>query len=251
VSEQTATIERLLTGVAGGYLHNIVRDPGRTCEVCATPTGGYPRCWRCRQDAPTAGLADLVVPLIYGIAGQQSGTLLRHYKDNPHPGVRFAHVRVLNWLLYLGITVHQRCLEQRLGAPVTLRLAVPSLRGRPGLHPFLALARGMDAIGLTPALEPADGATSDRIVSATQFTLTPQTDLSGQHVLILDDTWTTGSRAQSAALTVRRAGAQQVSVMVVGRWLDPDYGTNAAFIADHLRSDYQPHRCPVTGGQCP
>ncbi|MBB3606353.1 putative amidophosphoribosyltransferase [Mycolicibacterium sp. BK556] len=52
----------------------------------------------------------------------------------------------------------------------------------------------------------APHATEDRIVTDEQFVLCPPIDLTGQHALILDDTWTTGSRAQSAALTLRRAG---------------------------------------------
>jgi len=77
------------------------------------------------------------------------------------------------------------------------------------------------------------------------------TCLSSQHVLILDDVWTTGSTAQSAALAVRRAGAAAVSVMVVGRWLNPDRRGTADFIATRLQCDFDPDICPVTGGECP
>jgi len=69
--------------------------------------------------------------------------------------------------------------------------------------------------------------------------------------LILDDTWTTGSNAQSAVLTLRRAGAEAVSVMVVGRWLSPNFGTTADFIKTRLQRDYDPDICPVSGGRCP
>jgi orotate phosphoribosyltransferase len=79
----------------------------------------------------------------------------------------------------------------------------------------------------------------------------PKQNLSGRHILILDDTWTTGSNTQSAALTLRHAGADHVSVMVVGRWLSHTYGNNAEFIKTRLRRDYDPGVCPVTGGQCP
>jgi hypoxanthine-guanine phosphoribosyltransferase len=70
------------------------------------------------------------------------------------------------------------------------------------------------------------------------------TCLSSQHVLILDDVWTTGSTAQSAALAVRRAGAAAVSVMVVGRWLNPDRRGTADFIATWLQRDFDPDICP-------
>jgi orotate phosphoribosyltransferase len=73
----------------------------------------------------------------------------------------------------------------------------------------------------------------------------------GHHVLVLDDMWTTGSNAQSAALALRRAGAAAVSVMVVGRWLNPSYGHTGEFIKTRLQRDYDPDMCPVTGASCP
>ena len=97
----------------------------------------------------------------------------------------------------------------------------------------------------------APRAITDRIVSANQFEVVPKRSLRGQHILILDDTWTTGSNTQSAALTLRQAGADHVSVMVVGRWFSPTFGNNAEFIKTRLRRDYNPSICPVTGGACP
>jgi adenine/guanine phosphoribosyltransferase-like PRPP-binding protein len=71
------------------------------------------------------------------------------------------------------------------------------------------------------------------------------------HVLLIDDTWATGGHAQSAVLALRKAGAAQVSVLVVARWLKEDYGDNKRFIAELANRDYDPSICPWTGGQCP
>ncbi len=68
--------------------------------------------------------------------------------------------------------------------------------------------------------------------------------------MILDDTWTSGAHAQSAALALSAAGASAVSIMVVGRWLDPDHRETAVFISS-LTTDYDPYRCPITGAVCP
>jgi adenine/guanine phosphoribosyltransferase-like PRPP-binding protein len=96
----------------------------------------------------------------------------------------------------------------------------------------------------------APDARCDRAIND-KFVLRPATRLDGQHMLILDDVWTTGSTAQSAALALRRAGAAPVSVMVVGRWLNPDRRGTADFIATRPHHDYDPDICPVTGGECP
>ncbi|MFY1700847.1 hypothetical protein ACN28G_03700 [Micromonospora sp. WMMA1923] len=44
--------------------------------------------------------------------------------------------------------------------------------------------------------------------------------------LVLDDTWTTGSRAQSLAHSLKRAGASSVEVVVLGRHVNPDHAAS-------------------------
>src|SRR5262249_62149192 len=39
----------------------------------------------------------------------------------------------------------------------------------------------------------------------------------GARVLLIDDTWTTGASAQSAAMALRTAGARSVATVVIGR----------------------------------
>jgi hypothetical protein len=251
VSDDTAEVRGALIAAAGGYLRNVVREPDVTCRICATPVDGFDCCWRCRQDQRIAGLADVVAPLTYAIGSTQSATLLRHYKNDPVRKVREQHGLIINWLLFLAITLHEQCIATAAGLPVSRRLVIPSLTGRPGVHPFVDITRTMDAISTSAALVPTPTAMCDRVVTADKFALEPDIRLDGQHVLILDDTWTTGSNAQSAVLTLRRAGATAVSVMVVGRWLSPNFGTTADFIKTWLQRDYDPDICPVSGGRCP
>ena len=46
--------------------------------------------------------------------------------------------------------------------------------------------------------------------------------LRGRHILLLDDTYVSGARAQSAAATLRLAGAASVRILVIGRVLRPE-----------------------------
>lgn len=138
-----------------------------------------------------------------------------------------------------------------LGAQGT-RLPPLAVRGR--RRPLGWRADLTARLGLTPespALLPSANATNLRVFSGDQFRLVPPTDLSGMHVMILDDTLTTGSRTQSAALALRRYGARYVTVMVISRYLRPRVGNNAEFTTARLRRDYSPDICPVTGGDCP
>jgi orotate phosphoribosyltransferase len=45
-------------------------------------------------------------------------------------------------------------------------------------------------------------------------------------VLLIDDTWTTGANAQSAAAALKDAGAGPVAAVVIGRHLNRDWHEN-------------------------
>jgi hypothetical protein len=48
-------------------------------------------------------------------------------------------------------------------------------------------------------------------------------------VLLEDDTWTTGGRAQSAAIALHDAGTAQVAVVVLGRHFDRSFGSGETY----------------------
>lgn len=51
--------------------------------------------------------------------------------------------------------------------------------------------------------------------------------MGGRHVLLLDDTFTTGAALQSAASALAVAGAQVVAAVVVGRVINPEFSAQA------------------------
>lgn len=249
-----AAVARELAARGSGFLRNVIREEGVTCDVCGTPVNvGWRDCRPCQLRRSMVGIADLVAPLAYCIEGEQSYEVFRGYKDSRYPAVRERHMEVIERMLFLAFISHRRCIVRRIGQNIDHYMAVPSLRGRTGIHPFAQL---MAYAGLTqhsPQLAAAPGPKSDdRITSANQFVLSTDVDFSGKHVLIIDDTWTTGSHTQSAALTLRKHRASYVSVMTMARYLRPSFANNAAFIKNRLNGrDYDPNICPVTGGNCP
>ncbi|HZM81409.1 MAG TPA: hypothetical protein VFC19_37255 [Candidatus Limnocylindrales bacterium] len=242
-------IASLLVSRAGGYLRNTVREPRITCHVCATPVDGYKQCIPCHKHEAEYGprLADAVCALTYAIRGKQSAYAMLGYKA-ARPLKE--HHAVVSLLALSGIGFHGTCAGVLAGMPVTHWATVPSLPQKQGTHPFhgiVSSALPRDAeITLLASPDVAD----PRTTAADHFT-TAATLLPHSHVLVLDDTWAQGGHAQSTALTLRRASATKVSIMTVARWLNPGFGSNSEFVSERLSKDFDPRRCPWTGGTCP
>lgn len=227
---------------------NAVREQRWTCRVCTTPVDGYPLCWRCRAHRRIAGLADLVAPLCYAVNGSDSAAVVRNFKNHPVRDERQRCAAVITELLGLATSLHTPCLGTVVGQSVSAAVVIPSLTSRPGTHPLAAIAESLGLlrdVRLIPTLD----ARCDRVVDAQKFAVDGA--VTGRHVLVVDDVWTTGSNAQSAALALRRAGACAVSVIVAARWLNPRHPLSARFIRERLTLTYNPLVCPVTGRRCP
>jgi hypothetical protein len=236
----------MLSTIAGGYLRNPVRAARATCADCLTPVDGYELCFGCRGHHARVGLADAIAFLTYAIAHQKSGHVMRGYKI-PRPVTE--HRQVVALLLLVALENHTRCAEILAGHPVTHWAVVPSLRAKPSVHPLRGLVAGR-AKGTEVPLVAAAGVQQPRAINPDHFTCGSQLPRES-HVLLIDDTWATGGHVQSAALSLRRAGAAWVSALVVARWLKEDYADNKSFIAGLADRDYNALICPWTGAGCP
>ena len=235
-----------LTARAGSYLRNPVRQDRVTCVVCATPAAGFERCYQCQAHLSVPGLADATGFASYAVAGQASGYLMQGYKARPPVP---EHRIVVALLAALALDGHAGCPAAAAGAPVTHWASVPSLAGRPGEHPLHGIACRFAPGREVPLAGPAWVA-CPRAVHPGHFRALTRLP-AGSHVLLVDDTWAGGGHAQSAVLALRAAGAALVSVLVIARWLNGDYGANARFLRGLAGRDYDPARCPWTGGDCP
>jgi hypothetical protein len=214
--------------------------------VCATPVDGYELCYQCSRQRDHGGMADAVAPLTYAVAGGQSGYVMRGYKANPAVEEHRAIVAILS---VLGVSKHGACAGGLVGRAVTHWATVPSLPAKPGEHPLhriIARCAQWPEVPLVAASEAAN----PRELNSSHFSAGVQ--LPGDaHVLLVDDTWTSGGHAQSATMALRRVGAARVSVLVIARWVRGDYGDNAKFLRDLSGRDYDPDICPWTGDRCP
>jgi hypothetical protein len=183
-----------------------------------------------------------VVPVAYAIKGGPHAMRLWHYKSisglrnrelggtpASGPGAEIAGMAVdrgrasqlLAALLLVFLRDHGRCGWWGAGLtwPPTHVAVVPSARGRTGPHPLRALisphlsCRWTDLVAI-PDYHHVRELDPDRFVAA---------PVPGGRILLLDDTWTTGASAQSAAMALRRAGARSVATVVLGRHINPEF----------------------------
>jgi hypothetical protein len=218
--------------------------PGR-CVVCRGPA--LPSCRRCFhcslhwRSAPGL-VADAVVPLAYSIPGTVHTRMLRLYKTQA--SYRAEAGPALRRLLLVFLHDHGRCLWASAGMAAPSHVAVvPSGCGRTGVHPLRALAE--------PYLAPPWAglvACPGELVQAREFRTDRYravTPLPGARVLLLDDTWASGSSAQSAAAALKLAGARSVVTLILGRYISRRHPLAASFFPTLAGRHFQPGHCAV------
>ena len=219
------------------------------CLVCHGPPGpGSPLCFQCDLHRKCAGgsLADVVVPVAFAVKDSPHARQLWQYKSaNLSEAARTGSATTLRALLLVFLRDHGPCVWRAAGSewqaagregPTQLAV-VPTGRGRPGPHPLRALiAPYLTApwaeLAARPGGEQARDLDPDRFVAAVR---------PGARVLLIDDTWTTGSSAQSAAMALRRAGARSVATVVLGRHVG---------VAAAERAGLGPAAMPFRPGSC-
>jgi hypothetical protein len=229
---------------ASGLCTPLPPGPG-CCTVCRGPAQrGYPRCFRCslhRRCAPGL-LADVVVPVSYSIAGTAHARRLREYKsDGPaRAGARAA----LRTLLLVFLRDHGRCLWAGAGMAAPSHVAVvPTGCGRSGVHPLRALIEPYLALPWADLAARGDEPVQGRELLAGRFAVTGAVE--GADVLLLDDTWASGSSAQSAALALKLGGARSVVTLILGRYINPAHPPTDAFVPVLGGCHFRPDSCAV------
>jgi hypothetical protein len=195
------------------------------CEICFNFTRGFQRCYACTQNEDWLAA---VAPISYSIGLEQLHRALMGYKRLGGEVARRLTVE-LAAVLWRHLADHERCLTRAAGvAAFELVTTVPSGdRTRDSAHPLRQIVG--DLVGPTRDRH-------EQLLRRTSLRLPPRTfdsekfdavrSLDGQPVLLIDDTWTTGASAESAAAALRRAGAGPVAAVVIGRHLNREWHEN-------------------------
>lgn len=181
-------------------------------------------------------------------------TVLMGYKESPVDEARQRFTRRVHELFVTFFAEHRACLTHAVGGGVDLVLPVPS-SSRPGRAP-LERVEGLGdlaAAALGPAarwgphvLQRYSGAIGHMQPNARAFAVPrasrPVVSLS--RVVLLDDTYVSGARAQSAAAALRLSGARSVLIVPLGRVLRPaKSGIHAAFVRAQSTREGHRSRC--------
>lgn len=212
------------------------------CPVCRGPAraGGH-LCYQCglHREYLAGSLPDVVAPVAYAAKGGPHATNLWLYKSG-RPGAGAARL-ALTALLLVFLRDHGACVWRRAGMAYPTHVAVvPSRRGRCGPHPLQAMTAPFltlpwARLRLAPGDSPGSGNPDPWRFESQR--------LAGASVLLLDDTWTSGASAVSAAAALRIAGARRVAVVVLGRHLDAAAAASGRF--SPALAPFQPWLCAV------
>jgi predicted amidophosphoribosyltransferase len=195
------------------------------CEVCFTFTRGFARCYACagREQA-----IDVMLPVSYSIAHEQLHHALSAYKRLGGKMGRRLCVQ-LAAVLWRHLAGHERCLakvagESEFGLVTTVPSSDPVRDEAHRLRSMVGELTGPTRDRHRRLLRRSELAIAARAFHPEKFVATRQLD--GEPVLLIDDTWTTGANAQSAAAALKAAGAGAVATVVIGRHLKREWREN-------------------------
>lgn len=234
VAELTALYENFMLGPRPGP---------DVCGTCFNFTRGYERCYAC---AHVEQWLRAVAPISYSVGREQLHHALARYKRLSGEVARQLAVQ-LAAVLWRYLAEHERCAAAAVAADAfELVTTVPSSdRGRDELHPLRWIVG--EVVVPTRGRHERLLRRSSAALGAHEFSrekYEPVRELRGEPVLLIDDTWTTGANAQSAAAALSAAGAGPVAAVVIGRHLNREWHENDRRLRG-LTRPFDWTRCPL------
>lgn len=216
VGELTALYENFMLGPRPGP---------DVCSRCFNFTRGYERCYAC---AHVEQWLSVMAPISYSVGREQLHHALAQYKRLDGEVARQLAVQ-LAAVLWRYLAEHERCAASAAGTEAfELVTTVPSSdRARDDRHPLRWIVG--EVVALTRDRYERLLRRSSFALEAHEFSrqkYEPARELHGESILLIDDTWTTGANAQSAAAALRSAGAGRLAAIVIGRHLNRAWHEN-------------------------
>ncbi len=212
----------------GKHIGHVPSPSPSVCPRCCGPLGqNYalcPGCARIFAHAPTA-LRSRVVPLSSTLEEGPWYAQLVQYKQTARDA----------WPLLGGLVarfteVHRSKIERLLGGEATRLTVVPSKRGkRVRDQPLYRLLQEDPELkaGVLPApsalLEHTGDVVPRQSYTPSAFRLAPRVKVDDDRIVLVEDSWTSGATAISAAGALLEAGAAQIIVLPIARLIRPSF----------------------------
>jgi hypothetical protein len=240
-----ATISELALALSG-VCTSVPPSGDGVCRIChGCPNPGWHTCWSC--DSVTSQISrpcELVVPISLYEIPSQLHHVLRHYKSNRFPELHDRFGAQVASLLSYFLSTNGECVEGFAGGPWDVITTVPSSGDRGGQHPLVTAMNRVVSLReqSETLLTRGDVAIDHRTASDDGYrTIRP---LDGERILLVDDTYTSGSRAQSAASRLSLDGGEVVAIVPLGRVINPSFNET---VAEYWRRQ---RRIPFTFDLC-
>ena len=200
-------------------------------DICPTCVGlisdGSDCCWNCNANSSALdGVTQRVTPISLYEKPSRLRDWLTFYKSSEDSLSNALAVAAIAQIFDRFLQYNEDWLR---GLGVDYATVVPSTL-RPPPHPLSVLLSASDNVNLlfrSPLRrtnEPLDHTHPNRDAFSVFGSV------SGDRVLLLDDVYTSGARSQSAAYSLRAAGARVVALTVLGRRYNPAYNDRSAEI---------------------
>jgi predicted amidophosphoribosyltransferase len=213
-----------LTALYSNFL--LAPRPGPdVCEWCFNFTHGYDRCFACSHGEQHFAA---IAPISYSVAHEQLHHALAGYKRLSGEIARRLTIE-LAAVLWRHLAMHEHCVADEASVErFQLVTTIPSGDAhRDERHPLRQIVAELVAPTRDRherLLRRSDHEAMPRRFDPAKFE--PTRRLSGESILLIDDTWTTGASAQSAAAALRAAGSGPLGVVVIGRHLNRHWHEN-------------------------
>lgn len=219
------------------YFRSVPGPGPGVCKIChGAPGAGWSVCWGCDHVADQlSNPVSLVVPITLATKnGAMYDVLVRYKRQNPSPARHEARLLLAAMLVrFLGS--HSGCISLAAGAEWDLITIVPSTSDRAGPHPLesvMSMNSHLESLFL-PTLKKGPVQTTHNSASDQGFTAVA--DVSDRRVLLVDDTFTTGARGQSAASVLGANGAHVLAILPVARLITPGFSEEAQALWDKAK----------------
>ena len=219
------------------------------CACCFDLTGGGTRCCHCSHD----GFVDAMAPISYSIGGEQLHHALVGYKRYTGCARPISHGWAGGGAVAPPAPTTSACLAQAAAVDgFDVVTTVPSSDARrDATHPLHQLVgelvnrsrRGTSASCAGPT---RPSSLTGFTPSATGRARTSRRRSGAAHRRHLDD----GRQRPSAAAALKAAGAERVAAVVIGRYVNREWGHNDRQLR-RLRRPFDWRRCALCGGAGP